>query len=67
VHRMVSFRLPDAYVEPMLVMPASATETVLRRTGNVAHTKPSSASRRTKRCWTLFCNVKTTSTLEWIH
>jgi conjugative transfer region protein (TIGR03748 family) len=69
VHRMVSFRLPDAYVQPMLVMPAaSATQTVSRRTGRVAHTKSSSASRRkTKRCRTLFCNVKTTSTLDWIH
>lgn len=68
VHRMVSFRLPDAYVQPMLVMPAPATQAVSRRTGKVTHTKPSSASRRTtKRCRALFCNVKTTSTLDWIH
>ena len=69
VHRMVSCRLPDAYVQPMLVMPASPTvQTTSRRTGMVAHTHPSSASRRTtKRCRTLFCNVKTTSTLDLIH
>ncbi len=68
VHRMVSFRLPDAYVQPMLVMPAPTAHTVSRRTGMVAHTQSSSSNRRTmKRCWPLFCNVKTTSTLDWIH
>ena len=68
VHRMVSFRLPDAYVQPMLVMPAPAAQTDSRRAGTVTHTQSSSASRRTKkRCRTLFCNVKTTSTLDWIH
>ena len=68
VHRMVSFRLPNAYAQPMLVMPAPAAQTDSRRTGTVAHTQSSSASRRTKkRCRTLFCNVKTTSTLDWIH
>lgn len=69
VHRMVSFRLPDAYAQPMLVMPATpASQTVSQRTGMALYTKPSSAGRRTtKRCRTLFCNVITTSTLDWIH
>lgn len=68
VHRLVSFRLPDAYVQPMLVRPSASDTYIVSREGSSGNGQAAvSRKRTTQRCRTLFCSVKTTSTLDWIH